>query len=401
MKGRYRVLALLTSAQIGAAIVQQGLGVLAPFFIAEFAISKAQLGVVFGSMFLGTAAFTALAGALTDRLGERRMIAISATLMTLSLVGAAAFESYPWLVTSMTLFGVAYASSAPAGTRAVLAWFDHNRGFAMSFRQTGVPLGGMVGALFLPFAALHFGGYRGALLASAVLVAVPAAVAVAIYREPVGEHPRARGHFVDILRELPVLARDPRLITIAAIAIAMVSLQQAMNGFLTVTNVNVVGLSPTTAALAFACAQGSATFGRLFWGWFSDRVLGGERIGLMGALAALGALSAFAVGSLTPATAALAIPAAMLIGLGAAGWNGIQVAALGEIGGARRAGSVMGLALTVIFGASAVAPVVFGALADRTSLDTAWFAFGAFALLGVLPPMWLRSYRRAAERRAA
>lgn len=395
------MLALLTSAQVGSAVVQQGLGVLAPFFIAEFAISKAQLGVLFGSLFLGTATSTALAGALTDRLGERRMIAISATLMTIALVGAAAIENYAWLVTFIGLFGVAYAASAPAGTRAVFAWFDRNRGFAMSFRQTGVPLGGMVGALFLPFAALHFGGYRGALLASAVLVAVPAAVVVAIYREPVGEHPRERQPFGEILRELPALARDPRLITIASIAVVMVSLQQAMNGFLTVTNVSIVGLSPSMAALAFACAQGSATVGRLFWGWFSDRFLGGERIGLMGALAVLGAISAFAVGALTPAYAALAIPAALLLGIGAAGWNGIQVAAIGEIGGARRAGSTMGLVLTVIFGASAIAPVVFGALADRTSLDTAWFAFGAVALLGVLPPIWLRSHLRAAESRRA
>lgn len=80
----------------------------------------------------------------------------------------------------------------------------------------------------------------------------------------------------------------------------------------------------------------------------------------------------------------------MLLGLGAAGWNGIQVAALGEIGGTERAGSALGIALTVVFTASAIAPLAFGALADRTSLDTAWYAWTGLALCGILPVLWLR-----------
>ncbi len=395
MIGRYRILSLLTATQIGSAVIQQGLGVLAPFFIAQFGLTKAQLGLLLGGMFMGTACFTAIAGAMTDRVGERRMIAISAGLMTIALVSACAFENYAWLVASMTLFGVAYASSAPAGTRAILGWFDRDRGFAMAFRQTGVTIGGAVAALLLPFMALHYGGYRAALLTAAVLVAVPAAITLLVYREPPLARPRGHQSFAQILRELPALARDPRLLAVAGTAIVLVSLQQAMNGFLTVTNVNVVGLTPTQAAVAFAFAQGGATFGRLFWGWVSDRFLGGERIGLLGFLAVLGALSALSVAALGPASQAWAIPVALFLGIGAAGWNGIQVAALGEIGGPARAGSVLGIALTLIFGASAIAPVIFGALADRTSLTAAWIAFAAVALLGVIPPVLLKRQNRA------
>jgi ACS family hexuronate transporter-like MFS transporter len=393
VKGRYNILLLLTVTQMGSAVIQQGFGVLGPLLIAEFHISKAQLGILFSAMFFGTTCFTALAGALTDRVGERRMIAISALLMTIALVAAASTSSYVWLVACLALFGIAYAGSAPSGTRAVLAWFDRDRGFAMAFRQTGVTLGGLTGALILPSAAQHFGGYRGALVMSAVLVAVPALIACWVYHDPVDDRPKSSQSFADILREMPALARDPRVMAICGTAISLVSLQQAMGGFLTVTNVNVVGLSPTTAGIAFACAMGAATFGRLFWGWLSDRFLGGERIGMLPFLALLGSVAALAVAALGPGNRGLAIPVAMLIGLGAAGWNGIQVAALGEIGGMRRAGSVIGIALTVIFGASAVAPVVFGAIADRTSLTTAWYTFAWLSLLGVIPPLWLKLRR--------
>lgn len=396
--GRYRILALLTSAQLGSAVIQQGFGVMAPFLVVQFGVSKTQLGVLFGGMFLGTATFAMLAGVLTDRLGERRMIAISAGLMTLALLVAASVPSFGWLVVAMTVFGIAYAASAPTGTRAILAWFDRDRGFAMAFRQTGVTLGGMTAALLLPFVTLHFGGYRSALLASAVLVAVPAALAVAVYRDPKHGRPRAPQSFVRLVRGLPAIARDRRVLAICGTAISLVSLQQALGGFLTITNVVVVGLSPTTAAAAFACAQGAATFGRLFWGWVSDRFFDGERIGLLAALSVLGAIAAFCVGSLRPETRLFAFPAAVLVGLGGAGWNGLQVAALGEIGGAERAGSVLGFALTVIFGASAVAPPVFGAIADRSSLDTAWFTFAGIALLGVIPPVWLHLTGSAVHR---
>jgi Na+/melibiose symporter-like transporter len=265
----------------------------------------------------------------------------------------------------------------------------------MAFRQTGVTLGGLVGALMLPFAALHFGGYRGALLASAVLVVVPAGITLFVYREPAWDRPRKQQHFGEILRELPTIARDPSLLTVAGTAIVLVSLQQAMNGFLTVTNITIVGLTPTAAAVTLACAQGSATFGRLFWGWVSDRFLGGERIGLLGALAVIGSLSAFAVALQGPGSKAWAIPVALFLGIGAAGWNGVQVAALGEIGGPTRAGSVLGIALTVIFGASAIAPVAFGAIADRTSLTTAWYVFATMALLGIIPPLLLKRRKAA------
>lgn len=398
MSERYRILALMTAAQLGMSVIQQGVGVLAPWFIAEYAISKTQLGSLFTAIFVGSASCTAVAGVFTDRLGERRMLAFSGMLMTAALVMAAVVNSFPWLVVSMACFGVSYAASSPAGSRAILTWFDTQRGFAMGLRQTGVPLGGLVGALVLPFVAFHAGGYRPAMLVAAALVALPTIAAVALYHEPATEHPRVRQTVGDIVRGMPALARDPRLITVTCTACILVSTQQAMNGFLTLKNIQIVGLSPALASIAFAAAQASATFGRLFWGWFSDRFLGGERINLMGGLSLLAAAGTLSVGLMRPGLGALAIPIAMLLGFGAAGWNGLQVAALGEISGSERAGAGMGISLTMIFLASGLAPLAFGFVADHTSLDTAWYAWTFVALCGMLPVLLLRRAERARAR---
>jgi MFS family permease len=395
MTGKYRVLALMTGAQAGAAIVQQAIGVLAPFLILQFGLNQAQLGALFTSLYAGSALFTASSGVLTDRFGERTMVGVSGGLMAVALVAAVLASDYTWLVLSMGLYGAGYAASTPAGGRAVLAWFDRDRGLAMGIRQTGVPVGGLVGAVLLPFAALHFGGYRAALAVAAALVVVSTAAACIFYREPAIDRPAAM-RFAELLSGMRTLARDPRLIATTLTCLALVNAQLAMNGFLTITAVQVVGVTPTLAATAFACAFVSATVARLFWGWYSDRFMRENRVALLAVLCALSALASVLFSLLHPPLAALLIPAALFIGFSASGWNGVMAAALAEIGGTERAGSALGLTLTATFAGSAVGPLLFGTIADRTSLDTAWVLSAVLSALGILPVVWLRSLERRA-----
>jgi MFS family permease len=363
--------------------------------IADFGISKAQFGGLFSAMVFGTALFTAMSGAAVDKLGERQVIALSSGLMTVALLAAAAFENFTWLIVTMFIFGITYSAVPASGTRAVLAWFERDRAFAMSFRQSGVPFGGMLAALILPFIALHFGGYRAALAVSAALIAIPAAIVCLIYRDPRGTPPPTTRSYGNILRAMPGLLRDPRLAGLCICGVGLMSLQQATASFLTVTNVNAVGLSPTAAAGVFAFAQGAAVFGRLFWSWISDRFMDGERYAIVSLLSFIASISAIAIGSLTAATHAFAIPAAIALGLSAAGWNGIFLAATAEVGGLERTGSVLGVCSTIIFASSAITPGLFGLIAQNSSLAVAWYVFAAFGAIGIVPPIWLHLTGRA------
>jgi MFS family permease len=400
VSGKYRILALMTGAQAGASIVQQAVGVLAPFLIVEFGLNKAGLGAMFTSLYLGSALFTALGGVLTDRFGERTMVGVSGIIMAVALLASAAIPQYPWLVFTMGLFGVGYAAQTPAGGRAILSWFDRDRGFAMGIRQTGVPIGGFVGAVVLPLAALHFGGYRAAMLVAAALVTVTTLLACLFYRDAAGDRPPP-SRFREVLAGMHRLARDPRLIA-ATLTCASLSIGQgALNGFLTVTAVQVVGVTPAFAATAFGSAFLAATVARLFWGWYSDQHMRASRLTLLAVLCAFSAVASFAFALLRPSLVPLLIPAAVFLGFFSAGWNGVMAAALAEIGGADRAGSALGLTLTAVFIASAAAPVAFGAIADRTSLDTAWIVIAAVGVIGVLPMVWLRALERRTKEQAA
>jgi len=384
---RWRVLALMTSAQAGSSLVQQALGSLSPLLVAVFALSKAQLGVVFSAILFGATLFTAISGALTDRWGERTMLLASAIVMTAALLGATLFANYHWLVGMMMVYGAGYAASTPAGGRAILAWFDRDRGFAMGIRQTGVSVGAFIGAVGLPLVA-SAGGFRAAFTFAAVFVALPSGLAFALYRE--SRDDGTRSSLSSVAQGMKVLLRDPRLIAVTLTCMLLSAGQFIMNAFLTITATTVARTSISVAGFALAAAFLGAICGRVGWGFVSDRYFGGDRLVPLAMISVLAAVAAALLALLSAGSVVTLFCASALLGLTAAGWNGLMAAALSEVGGTERAASALGLGLTGIFAASAVAPWLFGFAADRTSLSWAWGAVAVMSLVATAPVMWLR-----------
>ncbi|MBD5654474.1 MAG: MFS transporter [Candidatus Eremiobacteraeota bacterium] len=385
---KWAVLALVTSAQLGASIVQQGIGALGPFLAVTLALDNTRLGTIFGVLTAGSACSTALAGVAVDRYGERRMILFSGATMGVALCLAAAIPSYAWLLACFFIVGIGYAASTPAGGRAILLWFATGRGLAMGIRQMGVPLGGIVGALALP-ALASAANYRVALVCGGVLTVVPAIATAVLYREPEVEV-RAVRSLRAIVRASLEVARDERLVFVTLACMILIFSQAAMLTFYTLTLVRDDGLDPRVAAGALAIAQLGASAGRLGWGYISDRVFGGDRM-LPVIVACLGVtLTSIAVARLPAHNVAAAYAVAAVLGFTAAGWNGLFAAAQVEIGGIERAGSALGIGLTGLFGASAVGAPLFGAVAAAFGYAIAWYALGAFVLIAIWPAQMAR-----------
>jgi len=82
------------------------------------------------------------------------------------------------------------------------------------------------------------------------------------------------------------------------------------------------------------------------------------------------------------AGAVVALPAAVIFGFGALGWNGLVYVSAGERTPPELAARSVAVAATVIFGLSAVATPVLGALAHRAGWDTFWLVTAALSLGG-------------------
>ncbi len=382
---RWRMLALMTGSQVGGAIVQQGLGSLAPVLLVTFALSKAQLGTVFTALSIGSALFTTLAGVIVDRYGERVVTLWGGVLLGATLLAASAVASYPWLVACIFLFGISYAAQTPAGGRAVLAWFDRDRGLAMSIRQTGVPLGGAIGGLILPFLALHY-NYRVALAVGGILGAAAAIVAARYYVDPPRKATTVRG-LGDVLRGMMRLVRSPRTILFTLACMVLVSGQTIMNAFFAITAIADVHVSAAVAAGAFAFAQICAVAGRVVWGKLSDTLYRGDRALPIATIGAILTVCAWTIAHIAPGAVFELFIVGGLLGFSASSWNGVMATAMAEIGGPEYAGSVLGVALTFIFAAAGAAPLIFGSLADAHSLRLAWMVLAAVAALGIVPAL--------------
>jgi MFS family permease len=384
----------MTMAQAGSSLVQQALGALSPVLVVTFALSKAQLGAVFTAVLVGCACCTAASGVFTDRWGERKMLLVSAIIMTAALLAAALVQQYWWLVATLAVYGGGYAAATPAGGRAILAWFDRDRGLAMGIRQTGVSVGGLLGAISFPILAAY-GGYRAAFVFAALLIAVTSGVAHAVYRQAAGDDAEPAS-LAGVLRGM-----STRLIAVTLTCMLLSSTQFIMNAFVTITAVTVVHTSAHVAGGVLAVAFATAIVGRLGWGFLSDRYLDGDRIVPLAVICVLVAIGTAMLALLGRDAVAPLFVASALLGLSASGWNGLMAAALSEVGGVERAASALGLGLTAMFAASAVAPSAFGALADHTSLAVAWGVLSGVVLLGLAPMLWLRAHLRLRSRRSA
>jgi MFS family permease len=190
---------------------------------------------------------------------------------------------------------------------------------------------------------------------------------------------------------MQVLVRDPRLIGVTLTCMLLSASQFVMNAFLTITAVSVARTSVHVAGFALASAFVAAICGRLGWGVVSDRCFGGGRLVPLAIICVLAGIGAGMLALLTAGAVAPLFFASALLGLTASGWNGLMAAALSEVGGTERAASALGVGLTGIFAASAIAPWVFGLTADRTSLKLAWAGIALLSFLATAPVLWLRA----------
>ena len=396
MTSRYRWVILgVGAAGAGAfSALRMGLPALGPALRDELDLSLTQVGLIFSALAAGVCLMLLPWGMLTDRVGERPVMAGGLTAFAL-VIGATAFStSYAALLVGMFLAGAMGASATGASGRAVMGWFGRaERGMALGIRQMALPLGGAVGALALPW-LIGLGGLQAAFLTLSGVALVAAAAAALLMRDA----PPPTIAVPDPEVELPT--HDPRQWRLGAASGLLVVGQSALLGFIVLFLHDARGLSTGVAAGGLATLQLLGAAARIVAGRRSDRE--GLRIPLLRRIAAADALLLAACALLTTAPGALLYPVLLAAGITAMCWNGLAFTAAAEIAGRRRAGTAMSLQNTIVAIGGTIAPTAFGALVHGAGWGTAYAAaaLGPVVALALLAPLQLDEARRARERRA-
>jgi MFS family permease len=383
----YEVLALFAGAMVASSIFVVGTGTVTPFLKTAFALGQTQLGLVLSVELVGSLLATAVAGGLTDRFGDKRVVLWSGWLMGFALICASLVHDFHWILGWLMVYGIGYAAVTPAGSHAIVFFFKKEaRGFAMGVRQCGVPLAGVIGSLMLPAIAMRF-GYQWSIAVAGVVTIDACTVASSLYREPEelhGERISFRAILIDMLR----VAGDARLILLTLTSMTLVSAQMAMFAFLALTFSHQAGFSLGIAVLVFTVSQVAAMAGRIAWGWASDKIFHGSRSLPLVVVCATAAVCVLGVSFVSPHTTLWeALVLAALLGFCAEGWFGVAVIGIAEIGGEEHSGSALGVSLTFIFFAAFAAPTVFGAVAQSFGYEFAWRALAILVATGIVPAL--------------
>lgn len=374
------MLTAATAAQAAVSFVNFGLPAIGPQLRHEFGLGLPALGAVLSAGFLGSAVSLVAAGVAVDRLGSRTAMAAGTALGAAGLVGAALAGSPLPLGAALVVFGAGSSVVTIAGAGALFrAYPPERRGWALGVRQMAVPLGGMIGAVLVP-ALEAVGGVSTVLFAAAAGVLLSGAAFAAVADSLRG--PRQARGFRTVL-QAPGMQR---LLVVAALYIVVL---QAVLVY-TVPAARAAGLSALAAGATFFAIQATAGVARVVWGRIADGGGGARRartLAEVGVVAAAGALL-FTVA--LHAGAAVALPAAVIFGFGALGWNGLVYVSAGERTPPELAGRSVAVAATVIFGLSALATPVLGALAHWAGWDAFWLTAAALALAGAAVAATLR-----------
>jgi MFS family permease len=378
---RWPILALVTLAHAFGALSVLSLAPLSPFLLEALHLGRAQVGLFLPAVYLGGVLMSLPAGWLTDRLGVRLTLGGGLLVIGGFVIAAALAPSLPALLGALVGAGFGFSVLNPSSGKAVIEWFPpRGRGFAMGIKQTGLTLGGLTAALMLPPLALSL-GWRHALATAGALSVVAAALVLAIYRTP-GAPTATPSTSWPRLAELGVFMRRPGVIIVFLSGLALSIAQSSVLAYLALYAKETFAVSAVAAGQILALAQLGGTGSRLAWGAISDRVFGGRRRPgvVVSALLGAAAYALFALGAELPTAAAA--PLAVLAGAGAFGWVGLYFALVAEIGGARYAGLLTGVAVAFAWSGVLVGPPVFGLLLEWTGAYMwPWLTLAVVAVL--------------------
>lgn len=384
----WTMLALGVAAQAAGTLVVTAPALLIPHLHAQ-GTALAQAGLLAAAPTAGMVLTLIAWGAVTDRTGERVVIAGGLVLTTLAVAGAWAVGDDPVLLgAAFLLAGMTSASTNAASGRVVVGWFPkERRGLAMGIRQMAQPLGVTLAAVTVPQLA-EGDGIRAALVLPVVLCAVLAVLcAVGIVDPPRPARAAARsGEAAD-----PVPTANPYRSTgflwrIHAVSVLLVVPQFTLSTYGLVWLVG-LGWSTPAAGLLVGAAQFVGAVGRILVGVWSDRV--GSRVGPL-RIVALSAAVVMAVLALVDVTHLPAAAVVLVIATSVTvADNGLAYTSVAEAAGPTWSGRALGAQNTGQFiAASAVGPGI-GALVGLVG-----FA-GSFLLVAALPVLALPLVPRA------
>ncbi|MER8600318.1 MFS transporter [Mesorhizobium sp. M0904] len=401
---RWKVLGIGVAANACFSATFSGIPATAVFLRSGYHLSNGELGLALGLLGLGVALSELPWGLLTDRWGDRRVLltGLGATALWLLVMAAlvvpspAQIPGVALLAAALLVTGLLGGSVNGSSGRAIMAWFgEGERGFAMSIRQTAVPLGGGLGALVLPsLASAHGFTAVFGLLAAASAVSTSLAWRW-LHQPPAHDH----AHSSSAAKPAgPAPLRNPAVWRIATAIGLLCFPQVAVLTFASVFLHDFAGMGTAVISASLGAVQVGAMVMRVWSGRYTDRH-GNRRsflrlcsmlsVAAFAVLAALVLFSAQFLSGQAPMLSPAIVAMLVVAGICVSSWHGVAYTELATLAGASQAGTALGLANSLVFIAFFLVPIAIPGLLVLCSWPGVWLGAAICALIAwpiFLPP---------------
>lgn len=380
---RWVILAVATLAQACACFFVQGFGAIAIHVKTEMALSNWQIGILVSAAQLIPLIGLLVAGELLDKYSERFVVGMGTVIVGVALCGAALVNSYLELLILLTILGLGYSTAQPGGSKSVSNWFAGNQlGFAMGIRQAGLPLGGAMAALLLPFIATRY-SIQAAFLTGGMVALFGATLFMLLYKSPERQHcsPKKQVDLRSAIASRFLMAKDPSMRNIMLSGASLTASQYAISVFLVLYLHTSLGFDSFVATTMFFVVLGAGITGRIILAAWSDRCKAGRYFPVLTCLGAVTVLLTLLPLLETKNLAIVSVFMA-LTGFFAYGWYGPWVAYVAETAPADRKGFALGMAMTANQISVVLVPPIIGL--SRDSLGTFAYGWGVLAIISAI-----------------
>lgn len=376
-----RGIALSLGVLAAASFVSVAFSANAPLIQRSLGLSHTEVGLIASALYLGASGASIAGGRLTDRVGPGPVLVLSMLALAAGVLIAAIAPVTAIFFTGVLACGLGYGGVNPPTNVLANPRAAGRRGLAMSAKQSGIPLGGMLASASLP----HLAGAVGWRWAMGVPVVVCMLLAGASRRLRRRERPSEGDEPVPAAQGVVL-----RLSRGYGVGFLLGGVQVTIFAFLAVYLTDARRLSLDGAGSLLAVLLLGGLVGRPVWGWVSDR-MHDDRIRVLQGISLLSLVAL----ALIPVLSVPVLPVLLLVvGFCAAGWNGVYVATVSEAARPELIGSVTGAALVLINLGAVVVPPAFGALVTATgSWSAGWLSCAALSLLCLAVLQMSRAHR--------
>ncbi|MDR4419025.1 MFS transporter [Bacillus paranthracis] len=371
---KWVMLIVATIAQTTATLITYGVGVFALFWKEEYALTNTESGLLVSVVNVGPLFCMLFVGRLLDQYNEKILISISSFLLGSLLLLTNIVSGFNGLLFVLLLIGMFYSVSQPGGSKVILKWFrKENRVLAMGIRQAGIPIGGALAGVLIPFLTVQY-NMTYAINSIACICIIGGLLFFMFYKEPYVQEEARKGHNnISFWMELKVVICKKELYPIYITGICMISLQMVLVGHFMKFLAGEQSITFIVAGTVFSVMFFSGMIGRIALATISDVLYkGNRRIPLFIAVCASIGLMLLLVMNIHTITSGVLYGVSALLGFFSIGWFSLFIAEVAELASEESVGITVGLALTLNQIAIIVAPVLFGYIVDEKGYAYAW-----------------------------